>query len=50
MVFFHTSSCPLHEYKGQYNENDWPLSMIPKQYREKYIQAFGKLIGKWHGN
>ena len=34
MVFYECKSKPLMEYSGQYKA-DWPLNMIPKEYRDR---------------
>lgn len=37
VVFYYTKSLPTRQYSGQYNENDWPLCMIPKAYRHMVV-------------
>ena len=44
IVFFYTHSPVQKEYSGQYTENDFPLMMIPKQYREEWTNQYGWLL------
>jgi dCTP deaminase len=37
-VFFKTGK-PIREYQGQYIENEWPINMIPKKYRDRIVEA-----------
>ena len=38
IVFFETKTKPLSPYQGQYNEDDWPLCMVPKRWHGRIIE------------
>ena len=37
MTFDRTETPPVSEYAGQYNVQDWPLCMVPEEYRDKIM-------------
>lgn len=37
ITFDRTETPPVSEYEGQYNVQDWPLCMVPEEYRDKIL-------------
>lgn len=49
MIFDYTGKVN-NEYRGQYSNNDFPINMIPKKYRNSYIAYYSMIVDEVNKN